>query len=171
MSRQYSAHEAPPAAPQPLSHAFSRLSLAALVLALVSLSASVSFAESLKGEILVVLGKETPGPVAAELKAIPELSKPPFNAYKSMSVASKSKFGVKVGSEKSLKLPNGRTLKVRVEKVMPDKRFLVRVSITKPGETAFLPLLQVAAQPGKRFFVAGQRHQDGTLFVGVRLGG
>jgi hypothetical protein len=33
-----------------------------------------------------------------------------------------------------------------------------------------LPLLQVIASPGEPFFVAGQKHEGGTLVIGVRVG-
>ncbi len=126
--------------------------------------------DKVSGEVLVILGKETGNESSAELAEIDELSQPPFSAYKSKTVLSKSALQVAVGSEGAVTLPNGRKLQVRLERIMPDKRYLVRVSITKAGEKDYLPLLQVAAEPGKRFFVAGQQHNDGTLFVGIKLG-
>ncbi len=126
--------------------------------------------EKVSGEVLVILGKETGSDSSAELAEIDELTQPPFSAYKSKTVLSKSALQVAVGSEGAVTLPNGRKLQVRLERIMPDKRYLVRVSITKSGEKDYLPLLQVAAEPGKRFFVAGQQHNDGTLFVGIKLG-
>ncbi len=53
---------------------------------------------------------------------------------------------------------------------MPNGRYRVRVSINRPEQNDYLPLLSVVASPGDPFFVAGQRHQGGTLVIGVRVG-
>ena len=53
---------------------------------------------------------------------------------------------------------------------MPDGRLRVRVSINRPNQTDYLPLLQVLASPGDPFFVAGQAHDGGTLVIGITLG-
>jgi len=57
-----------------------------------------------------------------------------------------------------------------LQQEMPNGRFRVRVSINRPNQRDYLPLLQVVASPGDPFFVAGQSHAGGTLVIGVRVG-
>jgi hypothetical protein len=53
---------------------------------------------------------------------------------------------------------------------LPDGRAQVQVSINRPYEKDYLPLLQVKASLGEHFFVAGQKFEGGTLVIGVRVG-
>ena len=60
-------------------------------------------------------------------------------------------------------------MRIRLQQIMPDGRYRVRVSIDRPDADAYLPLLQVVASPGDPFFVAGQSHDGGTLVIGITL--
>ena len=60
-------------------------------------------------------------------------------------------------------------LRIRLQQQTPDGRYRVRVSINRPNQTDYLPLLQVLASPGDPFFVAGQAHDGGTLVIGITL--
>ncbi|MFW6049703.1 MAG: hypothetical protein ACODAU_00935 [Myxococcota bacterium] len=124
----------------------------------------------LPAQVLVVLAKEKPGPVDPALEDEPALKRAPFNAFRSMKVLSKPKVTLKVGEPEEVVLPNGRKLRLTVVRVMPDGRFRVKVSINRPSQNDYLPLLQVVASAGDPFFVAGQSHQGGTLVIGVRIG-
>jgi hypothetical protein len=124
----------------------------------------------LPANVLVVLAKEAPGTIDPALQGEEALRKPPFNAFRSMEVLSKRDMRLRVGEPHELALPNGRKLQLTVERVMPDGRFRVKVSINRPQQNDYLPLLQVVASPGDPFFVAGQSHKGGTLVIGVRIG-
>lgn len=122
-----------------------------------------------KGEVLVILAKEAEGPYDAKLKQMPALQKPPFNAYKSMSVLSTNAVELTADKDATVALPNGRTLQLKLLERMADGRHKIQVSINRPGKQDYLPLLTVIAS-GEPFFVAGQSHAGGTLVIGVRVG-
>lgn len=125
------------------------------------------------GEVLVILAKEEAGEIDAQLKQLPALQKPPFNAFKSMKVLSTNPVELTADQASTVGLPNGRTLQLKLLERMPDGRHKVQVSINKPGkkdkEQDYLPLLTVLAS-GEPFFVAGQSYEGGTLVLGVRIG-
>jgi len=127
-------------------------------------------AQQLSGEVLVVLAKEEAGTIDTALANVPALRRPPFNSFRSMRVLSRPSVAIRVGRPSTVNLPNGRRLQLVVQQVLPDGRYRVRVSINRPNQNDYLPLLQVVASPGDPFFVAGQSHQGGTLVIGVRVG-
>ena len=122
------------------------------------------------GRVTVVLAKEEAGEVDPSLRSMQALTRPPFNAYRSISVLSRERLTLRTGHPEQVSLPNGRTLQVELQRVMPDGRFRVRVSINRPGRHDYLLLLTVVAAPGDPFFVAGQGFSGGTLVIGVELG-
>ena len=58
---------------------------------------------------------------------------------------------------------------MKVQK-LKDGRFRLSLSINRPGQRDYLPVMTVVAAPGDPFFVAGQKHDGGTLIIGVRVG-
>jgi hypothetical protein len=126
--------------------------------------------EAVSAEVLVVLAKEEAGDIDASLRSMAALRRPPFNTFRSMQVLSRPRVGLLPEQPSEIRLPNGRSLRLVLQQVMPDGRYRVRVSINRPNQNDYLPLLQVVASPGDPFFVAGQSHQGGTLVVGVRVG-
>ena len=145
------------------------------VLGLIALGLSAQAARAdeaaVSGEVLVILAKEEPGEIDAQLKQLPALQKPPFNGFKSMKVLSTNAVSLKGETPATVSLPNGRTLQLKLLERMPDGRHKVQVSISRPGkkEQDYLPLLTVIAS-GEPFFVAGQSYEGGTLVLGVRIG-
>ena len=121
-----------------------------------------------RAEVMVVLAGAAEGAVDPALAAIPALRQPPFDAYRSMSMLSRREVSLAPGQPVEVALPNGRQLRIELERTTPDGRHVVRVSITRAGQRDYLPLLQVIARPGEPFFVAGQSHLGGTLVIGVR---
>jgi hypothetical protein len=126
--------------------------------------------DALSGEVIVILAAQEAGTIDPSLARIPALGKPPFNAYRSMSVLSRSNLLLSAGKPVTVTLPNNRLLSVKLEARMPDGRSKVQVSIKGPNEKDYLPLLEVIASPGEPFFVAGQKYQNGTLVIGVSVG-
>jgi hypothetical protein len=145
--------------------------LLALAFAATSLTPARTTAQASVGaEILIVLAKEEAGGVDPELADMPALRRPPFNAFRTMRVLSRPHLDLAPGRNADVRLPNGRHLRIELQRVMPDGRYQVRVSINRPEERDYLPLLQVVAAAGDPFFVAGQGHDGGTLVIGIRLG-
>lgn len=126
--------------------------------------------DKLPAQVLVVLAKEEAGRIDPALRDEPALRRPPFNAFRSMKVLSRPDIELEVDEPQEVPLPNGRKLRLTVVQVMPDGRFRVKVSINRPNQNDYLPLLQVVASPGDPFFVAGQSYKGGTLVIGIRIG-
>jgi hypothetical protein len=126
--------------------------------------------ETVPGEVLVVLASEQAGEVDPELAALPALKMPPFSAFKSMKVLTRTDIKLKQGQPFTVSLPNGRHLMLTLTERMADGRSRVQLSINKPNEKDYLPLLEVKAKAGEPFFVAGQSYEGGTLVIGVRVG-
>lgn len=146
--------------------------IASTVLALAlsfGMASAVSAQERVGGNVMIVHALEAPGEIAPELAQLPGLRRPPFSAFRTMSVLSRNDISLQQGQDRDIRLPNGRTLRIQLQRVMPDGRYRVRVSIDRPGQSAYLPLLQVAASPGQPFFVVGQAHEGGTLLIGITL--
>jgi len=154
-------------------HTLQRLALGLSLgtLAACLLCAGVAAAsDPVKGELLVVLGKEEAGKVDAELGSVKALQQPPFSSFKSMKVLSRSPVTLAPGAATTVELPNGRRLQLKLDERMADGRFKLTVSINQPDKQDYLPLLSVKASPGEHFFVAGQKHDGGTLIIGVKVG-
>jgi hypothetical protein len=134
------------------------------------LASSLHAEELISGEVFVILASEETGPIDPSLAQIPALSKPPFNGFRSMQVLTRSAVSLSSGKAADLALPNNRRLSITLREKMPDGRNKVQVSITRPNEKDYLPLLEVIASPNEPFFVAGQKYQKGTLVIGVRIG-
>ena len=150
-----------------------RILLAGVVLGLALVVPSAAPAQAqrvIQGEVLVVLAKEEAGQIDTALSNVPALRRPPFNAFRTMQVLSRPRVNLRLNQPVTVNLPNGRRLRLVLQQVMPDGRFRVRVSINRPNQNDYLPLLQVVASPGDPFFVAGQSHDGGTLIIGVRIG-
>jgi hypothetical protein len=130
---------------------------------------SIAQDEKVSAEVLVVLAKEEAGEIDPALRSLPALTRPPFNAFKSMALLSRPTLELKPGKDSELALPNGRKLRIEVVQILPNGRYRVKVSINRPNQQDYLPLLHVVASENDPFFVAGQAHEGGTLVIGVRL--
>jgi hypothetical protein len=124
---------------------------------------------AVRGEVLVVLAKEAPGPVDPKLKEIAALQKPPFSSFAAMELLATHAVELSEAAPATVPLPNGRSLLLKLIERMPDGRHKVEVSINRPDKQDYLPLLTVIASD-EPFFVAGQKHAGGTLVIGVRIG-
>ncbi|MDH5672244.1 MAG: hypothetical protein OEZ06_08850 [Myxococcales bacterium] len=121
-----------------------------------------------KGEVLVILAEEKPGAIDDKLRAIKALQKAPFNSFKSMKVLSTNAVSLGENRTATVDLPNGRRLQLELVERLSDGRHKVKVSINRPSKKDYLPLLTVIAS-GEPFFVAGQKFQNGTLVIGVKI--
>jgi hypothetical protein len=126
--------------------------------------------EPIAADVFVILASEQQGEIEPLLAKIPALRKPPFNSFHSMKVLQKSNIELKLGEPVTVALPNGRTLMLKLKEQMPDGRSKVQLSINRPEQKDYLPLLEVIAKKGEPFFVAGQKYEGGTLVIGVGIG-
>ncbi|MEM1418227.1 MAG: hypothetical protein AAGH15_25250, partial [Myxococcota bacterium] len=145
--------------------------LAAAVFVAALATPAVAQSNPVRGEVFVVLAKEEPGTIDARLGDMAALRRPPFDSFRSMELLQQRRVTLRAAQNQDIELPNGRTLRIRLERVMPDGRYRVQVSIKRPSRPDYLPLLQVVASPGDPFFVVGQAHDGGTLVIGIRLSG
>ena len=157
-----------------LSRMQQSLSIAAITLCFswsaTSARAEAPAAAALPGEVLVLLASEQHGAVDPSLSRLRALKHPPFNVFKSIKIMSRSAIQLLPDKAVELDLPNGRKIRLTLLERLADGRAKVQVSINRPHEKDYLPLLQVSARLGEHFFVAGQKFEGGTLVIGVRVG-
>lgn len=153
----------------PAKHISLFIALAALASAWTGPAASAQGKEKVAAEVLIVLAKEEPGEIDPALRKLPALRRPPFNAFEAMELLSRPKLTLTPGEDSEVTLPNGRKLRIQVVQILPNGRYRVEVSINRPNQKDYLPLLRVVASENDPFFVAGQSHAGGTLVIGVRL--
>lgn len=126
-------------------------------------------------EVIVLHATNDNKGIDPKLGKMPELEKPPFSAYNSYKQLDRVKLEVTKGNSSTVKLPNGRELKVSLKDIIEPKKkdeakkYVVSASIQKSGGDTFLPLLEVNAKAGETFFVAGQKYKEGVLVIGIRL--
>lgn len=120
-------------------------------------------------EVLVILAAHEEGTFDPALESMPALKKSPFDTFKSMKLLSRTALKLDAAKPVTVDLPNGRQLRLSLIERLPDGRHRVDVSINRPKEKDYLPLLQMIAS-GEPFFVAGQKYEGKTLVIGVRVG-
>src|SRR4051812_17092278 len=124
--------------------------------------------QSLAAEVLILHATNDKQGIDPRIGKLPELSKSPFSNYDSYQLLDRVRLPLKK-EEAVLKLPNGRTLQVRlVDEPGPDSVRL-SASINRPNGKEFLPLLEVKAHVGQAFIVAGQSHKKGILVLVIRI--
>jgi len=121
-------------------------------------------------EVLVVQGSDDGAGVDPALEKLEALRKPPFDAFTRKLLLQRLELRLSEGGSSELELPNGRKLRLSLLQKLKDGRFRLSLSINRPGQRDYLPVMTVVAAPGDPFFVAGQKHDGGTLIIGVRVG-
>ncbi|MEI9954620.1 MAG: hypothetical protein WDO74_38030 [Pseudomonadota bacterium] len=125
--------------------------------------------QPLVAEVLILHATNEQKGIDPRIGKLPELGKPPFSNYDSYQVLDRARLPLKKDAPQNLKLPNGRTLQVRLlEELGPDSVRL-SASINRPSGKEFLPLLEVKAHVGQAFIVAGQSHKKGILVLVIRV--
>jgi len=124
--------------------------------------------QNLAAEVLILHATNDKKGIDARIGKLPELAKSPFSNYDSYQLLDRVRLPLKK-EQAVLKLPNGRTLQVRlVDEPGPDSVRL-SASINRPNGKEFLPLLEVKAHVGQAFIVAGQSHKKGILVLVIRI--
>jgi len=120
-------------------------------------------------EIMVLYGTNAKKGIDSRIGDMPELKKPPFSAYDTYELLGKSRLELKKDDPKTMQLPNGRILQVRLLEVLPKDKVRISASINQPGGKVLLPLLEVKTQAGEKFIVAGQSYRQGMLALVIRV--
>lgn len=126
--------------------------------------------EAIPAEVLIVLGSAEGTGSDPALDKLEALRKPPFDAFPKKTLLKRIEVQLGLGSEAEVELPNGRKLRLAWLERTKEGRLRMKLSINRAGQRDYLPLMTVAAAPGDPFFVAGQKHEGGTLIIGVRAG-
>jgi hypothetical protein len=126
--------------------------------------------EPVAGQVTIILGNTEGTGVSPELQKIEALKKAPFDAFPKKALLKKVDVAIEVGSSKEVELPNGRKLKLSVLEKTREGGYRVSVSINRPNQQDYLPVVTVVAAPGDPFFVAGQKFDGGTLIIGISVG-
>ena len=121
-------------------------------------------------QVTIILGGTEGTGVSPELARIEALKKAPFDAFPKKALLKKVDVAIDVGSSAEVELPNGRKLKLSILEKTKDGGYRVSVSINRPNQQDYLPVVTVVAAPGDPFFVAGQKYEGGTLIIGVTVG-
>ncbi len=133
--------------------------------------ASVAAAQAggLSAELVVVLGKSTPGPSDPKLAAYPTLAGPQFAMFQSRSLLQQVRLTLMPGTPAESKLPNGGKVSLTIKERLPNGAVRLLVEVTKSDGKTRLAKLTAKLAPGVPFFIAGQQHAGGTLIMGVTL--
>lgn len=153
---------------RPIHRCLPHLIAVTLLAALAICQTASAQSATAKAEVTVILARDT-GHIDAALKQMEALQKPPFSSFKGMTILKKHTLVVTKGKPIDVQLPNGRMLQLHIVDALPDGRFKIKVSINKPKQKDYLPLLQVIASPTEPFFIAGQSYQGGTMIIGVQV--
>jgi len=126
-------------------------------------------ASSFAAEVLILHATNDKTGVDQRIGKLPELGKPPFSNYDSYRLIDRARLPLKKDDPENLKLPNGRTLQVRLLEQLEKDSVRMSASINRPSGKEFLPLLEVKAKVGQAFIVAGQSYKKGILVLVIRV--
>jgi len=116
-------------------------------------------------ELLVLHATNKKAGIDARLRDLPELGKAPFSSYDSYALLERVRLPLEPKGQKTHRLPNGRVLATKLLEAQKNDVVRLAASISEPGGSAFLPLLEVRARLGQRFIVAGQKWKSGILVL------
>ncbi len=117
--------------------------------------------------VLVMVGSNGPGGLAANLRSYPQLTRAPFTAYRQIDRVSESTLSLSVTSPATVAIPNNGTVRVTLaNEARSSGQFTVAVAITMGGRTHNT---QFAARAGVPFFLAHSTGVDGALILRFEL--
>jgi hypothetical protein len=125
--------------------------------------------ETFAAEVLILHATNNQKGIDPRIGKLPELAKAPFSTYDSYELVDRARLPLKKDDPQNLKLPNGRTLQVRLLEVPQKGLVRLSASINRPNGKEFLPLLEVKAHLGQAFIVAGQSYKKGILVLVIRV--
>jgi hypothetical protein len=122
------------------------------------------------GEVIVLLATQGDGARSVDpaIGALPQLSKPPFNAYSQWKQIDRKTVSLERGKSTTISVANGRSLQLTYSELAADKRYRVAAAMLREDGSS-LQKVNVVAAAQEPFFLAGQKYQGGTLFIGITL--
>jgi len=122
-------------------------------------------------DLVVAHGKNDGKGIDPRLAKHKELQSPPFSSYNSYSLLEETTRPLAQNKAVTLKLPDGGELRVVLESVEGNGdrpgRFVLKAIVKKRGGEE--STVQVKAKPSAMFFVAGQKHDQGILVLGIKV--
>ena len=122
------------------------------------------------GEVVVLLATQADGARSIDpaIGSLPQLAKPPFNAYSQWKQIDRKTVSLERAKSTTVRVANGRTLQLTYSELAADKRYRVAAAMLREDGSA-LQKVNVVAAAQEPFFLAGQKYQGGTLFIGITL--
>ncbi|HKO53450.1 MAG TPA: hypothetical protein VJV79_37330, partial [Polyangiaceae bacterium] len=96
----------------------------------------------LVAEVLILHATNEQKGIDPRIGKLPELGKLPFSNYDSYQVLDRARLPLKKDAPQNVKLPNGRTLQVRLLDELGPDSVRLSASINRPSGKEFLPLLE-----------------------------
>jgi len=132
----------------------------------------VATGASVKCTIRSMLGLQAPGEIDKRLAFMRrQFSRPQFSAFKTVKLLEAKELDIAQGGKKQLTLPTGKILKLTFKERLLGRKDRVRLrlhlSITPPKETRYFPGTVLTIADKGTLLVAGDKHQGGTLIVGL----
>jgi hypothetical protein len=130
---------------------------------------------SVPAEVMVVHALNNETGIDPRIGKIPALSKPPFSAYNSYKLLSRTNVALPRGQVSPLSLPQGRTLRLVYREMQGARRpgapprYVLTASIQGKNGKAFLPSMEVNAKAHEWFWIGGQSYQGGTIFIAIKV--
>jgi hypothetical protein len=127
---------------------------------------------AVKTEVLVLHGTNDGKGLDPKIGKLPQLQEPPFSAYNSYKLLKREDLDLEQGKASNVQLPNESKLGLKlegVEEAKKGKRYKLEASIEGAKGKAFLPGVKWSAAKGEFFFLAGQKHKEGILVLGIRI--
>jgi hypothetical protein len=109
-----------------------------------------------------------PGSIDPRLASVAELRQPPLSLYNTYRLLDQQALVAVLDQPTLHRLPNGRTLQVTV-RAAANGQYTVTAAISRPDGGDFLKQLEITTPASKRFFVAGQSFQGGTLMLAMSV--
>ena len=122
-------------------------------------------------ELLVLHATNRKKGIDPRLRDLPELTRPPFSSYDSYGILERVRLPLAPKRAVTHRLPNGRVLGAELLASDDKDTLHLAASISEPGGSAFLPLLEVRARRGQHFIVAGQKYESGSLVLVLTVAG
>lgn len=127
--------------------------------------APVTFA----AEVMVLHGTNAGGGIDGRIGNLAQLKRPPFSAYDTYKLLTQTRTPLALNAESPSVLPDGGKVRMTIRQAVAPGRRKMAVTIQKPDGTVFLPLVEVTTGTDEAFFVAGYRHKNGILVIGIKL--
>lgn len=130
---------------------------------------------SAKTEILILHATNDGKGIDPGIGKIPELSEPPLSSYNSYKLVERSELELPKGEAKEKKLPDGGKLGLTLKEITKGKKkdeptkYLLATTLSKADGKPFIPSMDMNAQQGKYFFLAGPKYQGGILVIGIKV--